>query len=153
MDIFTDAQWQIAYLHCRVFCTLSIRETAGSDILSKIYRECFTCMSAFNTVVSRMNRQTCSCACAKGLCVPHVPISRSSQKSAQKRPFCQQLCLCTLSTPPSVPWNAERFGMISTKPKRRNTQICITEFEERVVQMILGSGVTYRNWNEIEMYI
>ena len=73
MDIFTDAQWQIAYLHCRVFCTLSIRETAGSDILSKIYRECFTCMSAFNTVVSPMNRQTCSCACSKACACATCP--------------------------------------------------------------------------------
>ena len=37
------------------------------------YTECFTCMSAFNTVVSPMNRQTCSCACSKACACATCP--------------------------------------------------------------------------------
>ena len=106
MDMFTDAQWQMAYHISTLSCILHIIDPWNNKqwhFESEIYRECFSCMSAFNTVVSRrMNRQTCSCACAKGLCVPHVPISRAGQKSAQKRPFCQAAVpLYTFDSTPS----------------------------------------------------
>ena len=96
MDIFNDAQRHIcADLQCCTFCTLGIHADAVTS-QARYSRVVHLHVSARYSRQSSMNRQTCSCAapqmCCSGpsacnTCLLHV----RSQKSAQKRPFCQLL--------------------------------------------------------------
>ena len=114
LAIFTFSRWTYsmmhngADLHCCTFCTLGI--CADAVISQARYsRVVHLHVSARYSRQSPMNRQTCSCAapstvfvlCAVLCCAlccsaePSAcntcPLHVRSQKSAQKRPFCQLL--------------------------------------------------------------
>ena len=127
MDIFNEAQWQIAYRIStlyRVFCTLSIQETAGSDISRARYTESalVACLHSIQSSVAWIDRLVlvpAQRARACPTCSFHVPAKNPHRKGH----FAKQLCLCTLSTPPPpVPRNTERSVMISTEPQKRRRQ-------------------------------
>ena len=106
LAIFTFSRWTYsmmhngADLHCCTFCTLGICADAVTS-QARYSRVVHLHVSARYSRQSPMNRQTCSCAalsavlcavCCAGpsacnTCLLHV----RSQKSAQKRPFCQLL--------------------------------------------------------------
>ena len=101
-QIFTDSA-----VHCNVLHFANYRSWRQASIFQARYTECFTCMSAFNTVVSSpLNRHTCSCACSgasvrAALAVRHVPISRAKPKIRTEKAilplvFRYTLTLCTL---------------------------------------------------------
>ena len=153
-SLMHSGRWHITYLHCRVFCTLSIHETTSSDISRARYTESalVACLHSIqSSVVAWIDRLVLvpvQRACACPTCPFHVPAKNLHRKGH----FAKQLCLCTLSTPPPpVPWKAERFGMISTEPEKRrkqnlsdkHTNLQLSSLNTgRVVCIILGSIVT-----------
>ena len=112
LAIFTFSRWTYsmmhngADLHCCTFCTLGIHADAVTS-QARYSRVVHLHVSARYSRQSPMNRQTCSCAALVGpqlccvLCSSDVLLRPSacntcllhvrSQKSAQKRPFCQLL--------------------------------------------------------------
>ena len=154
-----SGRWHITYLHCRVFCTLSIHETTSSDISRARYTESalVACLHSIQSSVGWIDRLVLvpvQRACACPTCSFHVPAKNPHRKGH----FAKQLCLCTLSTPPPpVPWNTERSVIISTEPEkcrrqnlsdkhtnlhRKHRKGCSVYMYVYTVHIILGSGVT-----------